>query len=708
MSGIGSSVFSKVATTPVTSGGAYGGMAAGRCGVIGAGTAQWDILDESGNSMRKNNAPFWGTNLGQFDYFNMTEGPSVVSLFQSMGINLVRLVGFFRWCSDPAKGDADSYDPTCPIYTHPANIAKLMYYTGLFADANIRYIIVGEGDIIQSSLQSTAIFNKAISLAQPWETIPGGQLTWDLVGGFNIFTSKFLFQVFRERMKWVARTFRSKPMCFAYEPQSEPLVWQAGTSLGSDFDSTWSAGTRADGTLTLEQVYRTIATDIRGDAATGKPVIDGKTMLIFGGRHGYNLPPEMSEIVTALKNPAGLGGDLTQNALFTFDLLSSGTIVVHQSVPHYQQALALNVAIFQNQEGSRTSDDPSDYGLNVNIGVARSLGIPGTLWDARGNGISGYGFQYQTAQDVYANVAYRIANLTARWTETLATLEAAAIAAATAEHAMLFYVKADLSNCYAADGVTQLTVGTVVPGTTTCGKILPVTDPDGVGMFFSATGTACPTLAYPQVDGSGNPWIPHKRLGFNFDGANQFFSGAGTNPAYWASGALTGNEAMTFIAAGIQTGGTSANRDLLNCASAGSARYPRMYVTAGNNCGFSTVTDTLTVSLSGSLTAPLNIPCVWTMFKSGNSPSTAYTLEVNGYQDAGASEVVGGGGALVNQTPGAIAAGVTRCRWGGLGAAASWIGNSVGVCLSKQAMATANKDTICRFFAALHAGGYRI
>lgn len=742
--------------------------------ITGSGSALVDIVHSAtGLSLRKGGTPLCGFNFGQFDYFNLTEIPTVIARLQALGVTLVRLVGFLRWTGAPSKGDADSrnqYDTTgtklgrCDSFynaTHPASWAKLKAYARALSAAGIWFIIVGEGDIQQSGTQDTAWNGTAFdptsgtydySLTLPEATldpIPGGLADWGLAGGLNLCTSPTLRGRARERAKMVAREFRSYDYYFAFEPWSEPLPPSGtistglnGRTLGGSpphfhiypgpnndgvYTNIWTfaAGNPnavaylggastgpGNGIWSMEEVYRAFIADYLA--------IDPNRKFIVGGRGAYNPSPEGNEIISALSDASGphaLGGNLfAANVLIlTYDKLDQGATKPGKTPIVCVQVNAIGAISLVNQLGARASSDPNDYAMLGNMRCLRSRGIFVTWWDYRGNAVNGYGIQYATgvgadgngANGAYADVTSpnRPVDFTQVFSESLAAMETAAIAAANAAGGVLFYVKADRTNCTKSGGGVPA-IGDAIS------QIQPVTDPNTTGLVFNAVGTI--TVAYPEADGSGNSYLPDNRPVLKVTGgAGNYLSGS--IPYFGStttSGTATGAEVMAAIVAGYPGSGTGGKTFMALTNSGTAVRYPQLSCTSG---GSSTVSakciggsaDSHTMQATNTTTA--SNPLVVTFLKSGTAPNTVLTTLVNGIDDTGTDEVHAGTACtLTAQTVSAISSpALSRFCIGATNNAGDWDGTFAGWCVFRQLPTAAQYHAIGKFLAALQGGVYK-
>lgn len=773
-------------TTPV-------GGSTDRVVITGSGTSQWDIT-YLGSSIRTGGNAMWGYNTGVFEYFPDTqpEVDAFMAQLFSEGVRIVRLVGFNRTFGAPTKASGDSnrvykVSDGSEIGTsanafynqkHPRHWTKLKMYAKAAAKAGIWSVICMEGDIKQSGTQDTSwngtvfdpttgTYDRALTLAAAsGESIPGGLGDWGVAGGYNVFTSKKMFAQCREEAKRLAREFKSYDKIFAYEFLSEPLPPSGKSAsqfspangrsappncyiypgeLGDGvYGPEWSfrsgnlnaaaylpGGDPNDGPpngcLSIEEFYRYLIADVMA--------IDPTTPFIVGGRGGYNLSPEGDEILAALSDSTGLGGNLiSQNKIiFTWDRLGSGTNQCAKSTGVWVKAMSLLVPLFMNQLGERVGSDsqkdpgdPNTYGLRSSVRVSKQFGCPGTIWDRRGNGASGYGTEAKNvAPDVYGNGGSFTMNTTRQndlaqaFGERFSTLESSALSYAAAENICLVYVKADLSNV--------VKTGAGIPYTLT--SITPVLDPLGLGLVFTSSGTNPITLDYALKDGSGFSLLPDKRLVMQFLGAPSIGSYLASNMTYFGSpgntnsATATGDENMTVIVAGMPQRDATQATFLTLTNNGGTEKYPQIQANTsktpqtkwqGSTGGAITLAGGGVNNTQTDAFAP-GVPMVIMARKSGNHPSTALTMWVNGIDDTGTGNAgvgtgetyAGTGNTLTGQTVPAITAAVTRLRIGGPNNNGDFVGPIAGFALARGAITDAAAHAIGRFYAYLLGGGYK-
>jgi hypothetical protein len=759
---------------------AISGLSTVRPIILNGNTSNWDIQYPLGTSLRTGGRAPWGYNLGIYQYYSVSEAPAFAAQMQSEGVTIVRLI--FRWSGSPAKKVGDSrsiWSPPgtyagvadlCFNMTNPSNFVKWQVFAQEFAKLGIWVVLALEGDILQSGTQSTAwdgssfhadsispdgVYDRALTLVQPGETIPGGLADWGLAGGYNVFTSPFLFKIQRERAKMIARWARSVDYIWALEVLSEPLppsgtistalngrtlgsgskyyiypstgndgvygpewTFRANNTLANSFFGGSPSPGAPNGCLSIEEYARIITADVRAIAPNMK--------FMYGGRSGYNLDPECQETITALSDPTGLGGNLVaQNiAMFTWDRLGSGTNQVAKSTSIALQAAVMNAPFFVQQLGERVSTDgskdpgdPNTYGLRGSIRTLKAFGYGGTIWDRRSANATGYGTESANndgdadgAGGTYTMNTTRQSGLAQAFGERLEALRTAAHNVATANNGALFYVKPDQTN------ITKTVVGGI--GSDTLLTINPVIDPLGLGIVGTAVGTI--TIDYSQPDGAGGSYLPDKQPVLRSDGSAgnyitfnmSYFGSPGNNN----SGTGSGDENMTVIVAG--TPSNLAQQQTFICLGnvGTTVRYPQIVSSASHLIIGKVIGDTAGVTLNAlnTSTSTGKVPIVASLRKSGNHPSTAVTMWVNGIDDTapapggiGTGENVSGtGNTLTGQTVSTIAT-LARLRIFGTSNTGDYKGTIAGWFICRNALSDEDVRVIGRFFAALMAGPYK-
>jgi hypothetical protein len=748
--------------------------------IAGSGTSQWTMTAPiTGNSMRTGGTAPWGYNLGVYEYYSVAEASSVIATLYSEGVRMVRLVGMRRWSGALTKLTGDSrmlYDnvgnflglaDSLPHKHAPGNFQKLKVWArAVEAISNAHptdpmwFIVCGEGDVLQGGTQDVDIYNHAVNdLAVYGEAIPGGLGDWGLAAGYNILTSNYLYGSFLDQAAEAAREFASYNWQFAFEVLSEPLP-PSGTFPGDTprhFIYPGSNGT--DGVYGPNWVFRpfnanaapylgaypntgppngcrSIEDVMRGVIAVMRPY-NPRTKYIIGGRNGYNLDPEAKEIIAALSDPGGLGGNLlAQNMIIvTWDRLGSGCNQCTKTPNTAWVISKMNCPGFQNQLGARNTGDgnkdvgdSNTYGIRHAIRTYKQWGIAGTIWDYRGNGASGYGTYAQSGGDwagaggTYTVTEPRHTNVIQALGESLASLEAAAIAAANAAHGVLVYVKADFSNCTKVGGGTP-TFGDAIS------QINPVTDPDGTLIVFTTHATGTVTVDYPWKDAAASTYLPTKRPVLAMDNTSSTVNFLDASMSFFGTTAngttATGDENFAATVAGLSTGGNGVGMDFLTCGNTGTVDfYPQITMNNSNFMVAKVIGDgpsgpTLTGTNTSGWSLQAGVPIVASIIKSGTKTNSAVTFLVNGIDDTGVvpggyagsatgEVLVGTGNTLTAQTVAATGiASLTRLRIGGKSNSGSFIGNIGGFCLYRGMPTLAQVRTVDRFLAALLAGGFK-
>lgn len=623
--------------------------------VTGSGTANWDLL-YNGVSIR---GLVNGYNWGNYSTISL---PLDVNLAIADGVSLVRPIGYNRWMGPYGVTGTDSRDDACYASFGPQN--RDFHYQSVvqLGQAGIWSVVAFDSDCaINGGMQdgpggSDATFCEA--LVQPGEvpmtmdasgnwTVIGGSPTWDAVGGYNVFTSPVLFHKVRRIWKMLATLYAPLPKIFAYELGSEPMA-----GAGFNYDATWSPR--------LQSFYRILINDIRQ--------IDPYTPFVIGARGGYNLS-SINEMILSERT----------DCIYTFDLLSSVVKTIANIPGKYDNAGALNVPMYVNQNGTQSSDDPNDYAFNGSIAIAKARGYPCCLWQAKDKGTTanGYGWRYSDGAGGFIDKTQRITYGRARFAETLASLEAAAQSAATAAGATLIYCKPDLSNVFAGSGGS----GALATIGGKFGSVTPVVG-SGVSNLAQATSANQPTVVLPLSTGyyliDNRPWML-------FDGVNTYLNGSA---AYFSPG-----DDMTVIAAGIPANAATTQHFVAVGISTTTDAYPTLTASSGklgkaNWAG----DDGVTTSCTGT-TSTAAFPCVLSAKKAG----TAMSLYVNGLSEGTATATVG------------TIASLSRLRVGGnTNNTPSFTGPIALICLCKGGMTDPQRQAIERFAARLVGAGYQV
>lgn len=690
--------------------------------ITGTGTADWDIKDHLGNSLRS----AFGYNLGEYPYYQDGDADKLIKSLYDRGQRVIRLAAFDRNGSNPQKGIGDGRVDSCPDWICPRNRARLIAHIEACAKYGMKWILVIEGDVMQGGTGQKAIYDHSLQLAALYgESVPAGHADWGDAGGYNVFTSKILFNQLRHQVKQVVRLVCGYPHCLAVELQSEPLPVSGfrddlappyiypGSNGDGVYDITWTTGSTAVH-QTLESLYRTLIADVWAIA----PWMN----CLLGGSRAYDLDPQLADIITALSNPAGVGGNLllTNKLIFTIDILSSGVTAANVAFK-MKTLLALKVPCLINQFGTRRiTEDPADNFFNLGASALKAGGVPIIVWEHISNTQNGYGERYYNG-DGDSNKEHapaypvvdggaRIVTIDTQCTQTFAAMETDAIAAAIAEHVLMFHVLPFDGTKYPnlwqdAAGTTPVTaIGQPV------GRWAATADPDGLGYVYAVPAGNLiqrPTLGWAMDDGAGNSYLPHKRPVLIGDGTNTLMrlmaSNGTTEVAFWPAGGgnIAGTEPVFIMVAG--TPATRAFVQTFFCQGS-TERWPRLYSAASKMPTFQCQgTDAVNHSVDGTgfpggptLTSA-NIPMVLCGTKSGGAGSEVMTLYVHGRQE----------GQITGQTVGGVTSPSTRTRIFGTSNGPDYIGSIGQVCMGRvQVPSNTNRYKMGRLGGQIQGGGY--
>jgi hypothetical protein len=295
-----------------------------------------------------------------------------------------------------------------------------------------------------------------------------------------------------------------------------------------------------------------------------------------------------------------------------------------------------------------------------------------SYWEYKQHGTSPdeYALNYSDGAGGFINKAATTASFEYHCAQTLAALEAAAVAAATAAGLNLWYVKEDFSNVFQdSAGATPCTAA---------GQLVKRIEKVVGSGYFNQSGadSLAPTLVLR----------PSGRHGLQFNEAtgtylaknDVFFTGADDIFVMFVGECGTG--ASNRVAC---HGGNGAN----------TVRYPYLAVNASDVAHASCRGDDAVLqSVEGTITSSVR-PIVLTFTKAGANKDAWMNGFAEGAQNTGAV--------------GSIAS-MTRFRWGATtGGANGWSGPSDLICLGHTAPTDEQKRAIERFGLYLAAGAYR-
>lgn len=579
-----------------------------------------DIQYPPGTSLRKT------VNGYSFGAYGTVVLPGDVAQVIADGCNIVRVVSNFRWDGGYGTPGTDSRDDTAFARFSARNWALLKDIVRQLTNAGIWVVVTFDSDYRINANGGTGVGTT----------------------GDNIWTNGTTFGYVREIWKMAAREFRSYPYIFAYELTAEPMADKVA------FDATWSA--------VLKDRYRTLIDDIRQ--------YDKLAPFVLGGRGGYDTTT-MAEVILSERT----------DCIYTFNRLSNGLIDIAGTPGALDvvctAAQSANVPLFCNQMGSQSTDDPNDYALRSGWMAVKARGIITTWWQVKDKGLTAnqYGWRYSDGGSGFIDKTARINNSKDVMARTLASMESAAQAAATAAGAVLFYVKPDLSNVFQDSAGTTPVTAAGQP----IGLVNPVV---GAGLTLGqATALNRPTLGAAALS-----YLIDQRPVINFDGVNGILFGSGV---YYASG-----DDMTVIAAGIPANSGTIQTFVHAGSSTGSTHYPRLAAAATKKAQAQWTGDDLVARQITGTTSTASFPCVLSATKAG----TDKKLFVNGIQE----------GATDSNAVGAIAT-MARLRVGGTTTNnPNYIGSIALVCLCKGGMTDTQRQAIERFAAYLVGAPYQL
>lgn len=344
------------------------------------------------------------------------------------GANFVRIV-FVRWWGDSYEAGIDMYDASAENhYLNPSRWATALDKIRWASAQGLWINAVFDSD---NGAGNRGLLGANSNFFEATGDGPAKLAEWKVM------------------QRYVIDQLRAFDRILSIELLAEPLP------TGSD--ASWAAG------------LRSFYLDLIANART----VDSVTPFVVGPRASYGLN-NLNEILLAGRT----------DVIYTWDSLTNKTSAEGTIADNFEVAAAFrstnNVPVYPNQLGRNTSDDIGDVNADAiadtteNIGLtamngalslANSLNIPFSWWQWHQNTDSptAYAIYYKTVYPgsgpdnwtvkpgEYASFAYHM-------TQTLASLDAAAEAAATASGSALWYIKADFSNIFQDDaGATPVT-----------------------------------------------------------------------------------------------------------------------------------------------------------------------------------------------------------------------------------------------------------
>lgn len=612
-----------------------------------------DIQYPLGTSLRKT---LRGANWGNYGTVTSANCKTLAAQMQSDGVKVVRLVSNARWFGQYGVAGTDSRDDNCFAGFGAPNWKTLWDLVKALTDLHIWVVLTFDSDCAINGGTQTgepAYCEAQVQAGETpmilnsdgtWTTVGG---TWAAAGGYNCCTSPVLMGKVQAVWKLIAAKSLSYPYILGLELGAEPL---GATGVFVYNGAQWPGA--------IVAMYQKLIDTVRS--------VDPVTPIVIGGM-GYS-PTKLSQSVLA-----------RSDIIYAFNKLSGGLTDLAGLPASFDAACANNVPLLSDQMGSLSSDDPNEYALRSGWSIANARGIITTWWLAydKGTNANGYGWRYSDGGTGFIDKPARIAASQYFMTQTLAALESAAQAAATAEGAILLYVKSDFSNAFQADGVTHVTAN---DGSQVLGKLIEAGTVTGL-QLSQGTALACPSVK------PATTYLIDQRPVMNFDGVNTVLNGS---VAFFASGGQ-----MTVIASGIPANAGTTQDFVSAGSSTGTPKWPRLQASAAKLASCVWQTDTTTATITGA-TATGGFPMVITATRdvSGNKK-----LFVNGLQD----------GATDSTVDGAIAS-MSRLRVGGNTASntPTFTGPIGLLCFKAGTMSSANQQAIERFAAYLVGAGYQL
>lgn len=461
-----------------------------------------------------------GTNQGNWGENYQPDAATILSY----GANVVRIL--IRWQGDYDVG-TDSYSASSVGFCLPANYTKFMQELdwleaqGLWivfaVDTNYGAGTRGLGTADWNFFDTLDTAGKALYTEQYYQF-------WEFL--------------VRQNMK------RSRILCWELLP--EPMQTGSNSSHGQ----------------ILKAWYLTLMNRLRAIGGNTAP-------FLIGGRASYGLNT-VEEVLFPERNDVIYTADFLTNKVQNEDTVAADIEALCLFRDTYGKPILIQ------QFGRNTSDDEGNGTTTENAGLTalngglfalRAKNVPFTHWQFHQNSTNpgAYALWYKTdggvnSADNWTPKPAEIASFTYHMGITAASLEAAAIAAATACGGELFYVKSDLSNVF------QNSAGTT-PVTALTQPIGRVNAVVGTRFLQQTTDAFRPTLA-ANDNGYYVSFLPASESWLASD--STYFTTADTTQT-------------AIVAARPPT--AASNRNLLHCGtSTSTVRWPNLVVTATDEC----------------------------------------------------------------------------------------------------------------------------
>lgn len=566
------------------------------------------------------NPPLGGQNYSTWNTNIATDGATAKAEGQTLVRLLLRIMGNY------GGKPTDSYDGSCPAQIDNFNREQHYNEVKMFTDQGIWVCDGIDSNVCQSAMQDDT--TKALAIAGggandlAWPTVTNADPRWSTFDtrGRNLWTDANLQAFHLERWKFHVRRMCTLPYIYCWEALPEPQPINGNATNFIPYDSSWAP-------------Y--IAQYLFNLRAALDP-IDPYTPILGGGRaaYKYNFLPELISAMQAIDSTGW-----ARRFIFTIDDLSDITrdLGLHRDVAAALVAVrdtaytgAPNgVPVMVQSSGTRRDDDLSSNGSdgaqasqNPSAGLKsaifkwRALGIPSIFWQRHQNSTntSAYSLDITDGAGGYTLKQPEHDIVISQYAITLAALEAAAIAAATADGGLLFYVKPDFSNVWQDSGKTTPVTAVGQP----LGYIAPVVGLDAT-LHFTASGSF-PTVAAATATIDARPVITSA-------GTSDYL--VGSAPTLLGSGNFT-----VIVAATFQSGNNIQTAFHVGKTTVTAQQYPKIQTLASklsvatfqdDAANNATCTDSLTTAQT--IGGPAYVPftngysAVLTAVKNGNAQS---------------------------------------------------------------------------------------
>lgn len=410
---------------------------------------------------------FRGINQGTWDENYAPDAHNI----KLLGSNVIRQVGV-RWWGDSYEAGVDSYSPNAEDhYIDPDHLRQAMQ--------DLDWALTEENTWVVFTFDTdNGAGNRGLGVGIP------NFIEASAEGAAKLAEWKIM-------QKHVIGLLASRPRILFLELMAEPLP----------------TGSSAAHAAPLRDFYRDLITNAR--------TVDTRTPFLIGPRDSYGLN-NLAEIYLSERT------DVAYTADFLTNKVSGELTIAGQMETFAAFRTTNNVPIFGQQVGRNTSDDTGAGTTSENLGLTamngvlslmNALRIPYTWWQYHQNtdNAGAYALYYKTVYpgqgaDNWTPKPGEISSYSYHMTQSGAAIEAAAIAAATAANARLFYIKTDFSNVWQ----TNDTSTPVTALGQTVGRITPVV---GGGNFNQATAGLRPILTSSvngyamQFTAASNMWM---------------------------------------------------------------------------------------------------------------------------------------------------------------------------------------------------------